>query len=415
MSETRGDARYTMGRSKEEEEERLIQQSQLYDAVTRRLLNMAGLGRGMRVLDIGSGTGDVAMTAAEVVGPEGAVVGVDVNPAILETARARAGEAGFENVEFVAGDARTLDLGGDFDALIACGREPPQGGGDEAMVGAARSLVMRDLQPRSRLGGDSDRFLDRLEKARPLVAEMHGQHPCRRGDRVSDVQQFGDGGRSARFVVEAHRCPARTRLDRVFDLLLDLRTHMGLTWVFQSAGPNRPMRSQDRDVDGCRVVMQPGQVVAIAQPAGDSLFGKLARQCCESSGVRHGALTAVPNDGSSDPTCDFERHSRVCRDREVVVRMHVYEARSDAKVRAVDSHRRGRDVGADGDDVLSRDRDVCTERRCARSVVDESTPKHDSGHRSALGFSHLSGHSSKSTMGHPGPAWARRHRPEYER
>ncbi len=118
MSETRGDARYTMGRSKEEEEERLIQQSQLYDAVTRRLLNMAGLGRGMRVLDIGSGTGDVAMTAAEVVGPEGAVVGVDVNPAILETARARAGEAGFENVEFVAGDARTLDLGGDFDALI---------------------------------------------------------------------------------------------------------------------------------------------------------------------------------------------------------------------------------------------------------------------------------------------------------
>ena len=117
MSETRGDARYTMGRSKEEED-RLIQQSQLYDAVTRRLLNMAGLGRGMRVLDIGSGTGDVAMTAAEVVGPEGAVVGVDVNPAILETARARAGEAGFENVEFVAGDARTLDLGGDFDALI---------------------------------------------------------------------------------------------------------------------------------------------------------------------------------------------------------------------------------------------------------------------------------------------------------
>ena len=40
MSETRGDAQYTMGRSKEEED-RLIQQSQLYDAVTRRLLTMA--------------------------------------------------------------------------------------------------------------------------------------------------------------------------------------------------------------------------------------------------------------------------------------------------------------------------------------------------------------------------------------
>ncbi len=113
----RGDARYTMGRTREEEE-RLIQQSQLYDAVTRRFLRDAGMASGMRVLDIGSGTGEVAMAAAELVGPEGAVVGVDVNPAILDTARSRAQEAGFANVEFIAGDARTLDLGSDFDALI---------------------------------------------------------------------------------------------------------------------------------------------------------------------------------------------------------------------------------------------------------------------------------------------------------
>ena len=117
MSETKSDAQYTMGRSKEEED-RLIQQSQLYDAVTRRMLHSAGLAGGMKVLDIGSGTGDVAMTAAELVGPEGSVVGVDMNPEILETARARAGQAGFANIEFVAGDARTLDLGDDFDALI---------------------------------------------------------------------------------------------------------------------------------------------------------------------------------------------------------------------------------------------------------------------------------------------------------
>ncbi len=119
MNEPNSDARYTMGRS-QEEEERLIQQSQLYDAVTRRFLKEAGLGSGMKVLDIGSGTGDVAMTATELVGPEGAVVGVDVNAAILETARvrARAQEARFANLEFIAGDARTLDLGNDFDALI---------------------------------------------------------------------------------------------------------------------------------------------------------------------------------------------------------------------------------------------------------------------------------------------------------
>ncbi len=117
MSESKSDARYTMGRT-QGEEERLIQQSQLYDAVTRRFLKEAGLSSGMKVLDIGSGAGDVALTAAELVGPEGIVVGVDVNAAILETAQARAQEAGFANVEFIAGDARTLDLGNDFDALI---------------------------------------------------------------------------------------------------------------------------------------------------------------------------------------------------------------------------------------------------------------------------------------------------------
>ena len=116
MSESKSDATYTMGRT-QEEEDRLIQQSQLYDAVTRRFFREAGISSGMKVLDIGSGAGDVALTAAELVGPAGAVVGVDVNPAILETAQARAQAAGFTNVEFVAGDARTLDLGNDFDAL----------------------------------------------------------------------------------------------------------------------------------------------------------------------------------------------------------------------------------------------------------------------------------------------------------
>ena len=110
MSESKSDARYTMGRT-QGEEERLIQQSQLYDAITRRFFREAGISSGMKVLDIGSGPGDVAMTAAELVGPEGAVVGVDVNPEILETARARAQAAGFTNVEFVAGDARTLGVG----------------------------------------------------------------------------------------------------------------------------------------------------------------------------------------------------------------------------------------------------------------------------------------------------------------
>lgn len=117
MNDRKDDATYTMGRT-QSETDRLIRQSRLYSSQTRRMLTEAGLATGMKVLDVGSGAGDVAMAAAAMVGPEGRVVGVDVNAEILETARARVAQAGHDHVEFVAGDARTLDLGSDFDALI---------------------------------------------------------------------------------------------------------------------------------------------------------------------------------------------------------------------------------------------------------------------------------------------------------
>ena len=116
MSNQSRDAEYTMGRS-EEETQRLIEQSQLYDDVTRRFFLRSGIEKGMKVLDVGSGAGDIALTLAEFVGPEGSVVGVDINPDILKTAQARADAAGFTNVEFIAGDARTLELPNDFDAI----------------------------------------------------------------------------------------------------------------------------------------------------------------------------------------------------------------------------------------------------------------------------------------------------------
>ena len=106
-----------MGRS-EEETQRLMEQSQLYDGVTRRFFLRSGIAKGMKILDVGSGAGDVALTLAEFVGPEGTVVGVDVNPDILKTAQARANAASFTNVEFIAGDIRTLELPDDFDAVV---------------------------------------------------------------------------------------------------------------------------------------------------------------------------------------------------------------------------------------------------------------------------------------------------------
>ena len=97
---------------------RLILQHQIYGPITTGVLTAAGITRGMRVLDLGSGAGDVALTLAQLVGPEGAVVGVDANEAILDTARSRVAAAGWTNVEFRGGDIGRLDLEGRFDAVV---------------------------------------------------------------------------------------------------------------------------------------------------------------------------------------------------------------------------------------------------------------------------------------------------------
>ncbi|HET7093793.1 MAG TPA: methyltransferase domain-containing protein, partial [Thermomicrobiales bacterium] len=105
VQRTVADPTYVLGRT-EAEAQRLMLQSRLFDRLTRRFLADAGIAPGMTVLDIGSGAGDVAFAAADLVGPYGRVIGVDLNPAILEMARARAAAEGRHNVEFIAGDCR---------------------------------------------------------------------------------------------------------------------------------------------------------------------------------------------------------------------------------------------------------------------------------------------------------------------
>jgi SAM-dependent methyltransferase len=108
---------YPMGDS-DEERDRLVEQAQLIGHFTRRLLEDAGLRPGMRVLDVGSGVGDVSMLAAALVGPTGTVVGVDKDSRSLELATGRARVAGLANVTYVHADVETLQLHERFDAVV---------------------------------------------------------------------------------------------------------------------------------------------------------------------------------------------------------------------------------------------------------------------------------------------------------
>ncbi len=70
---------------------------------------------GDRVVDIGCGFGDTTQRLAELVGPEGSALGLDVSGPFIETARSEAAEAGAVNVEFRVADVQTLELPREFD------------------------------------------------------------------------------------------------------------------------------------------------------------------------------------------------------------------------------------------------------------------------------------------------------------
>jgi ubiquinone/menaquinone biosynthesis C-methylase UbiE len=108
---------YVMGRSNAETQ-RLIRQGNFQRLFTQRFLTTAGLKPGMRVLDVGSGAGDVALVAGELVGPDGSVFGTDMNPVVLAVARERVQAAGCSWVTFAEGDCIELSKQGEFDAVI---------------------------------------------------------------------------------------------------------------------------------------------------------------------------------------------------------------------------------------------------------------------------------------------------------
>lgn len=88
--------------------------------LSERMMDLARLGPGMRVLDLATGRGEPAVRVARRVAPGGMVVGVDVSKAMLRMARERADREGIANLELIGTDAETL-LGVEatrFDATV---------------------------------------------------------------------------------------------------------------------------------------------------------------------------------------------------------------------------------------------------------------------------------------------------------
>jgi ubiquinone/menaquinone biosynthesis C-methylase UbiE len=93
--------------------------------LAHRLIECAAIHSGQKILDLATGTGLVAIEAAQLVGSEGRVVGVDISTGLLNQAKRKIETAGLSNIEFQLADAETLDFpDNSFDRVLCCSALP---------------------------------------------------------------------------------------------------------------------------------------------------------------------------------------------------------------------------------------------------------------------------------------------------
>lgn len=88
-------------------------------AYRRQAIDALRLRPGSTVVELGCGTGANHAAVMERLGPEGRLIAVDMTPAMLELARARAKDNGWENIEFVESEAGAFDFPTDSDAVFS--------------------------------------------------------------------------------------------------------------------------------------------------------------------------------------------------------------------------------------------------------------------------------------------------------
>jgi enediyne biosynthesis protein CalE5 len=181
---------------------------QAAQVVSNRLIDLAGVQPGWRVLDIATGIGEPAASAARKVGPKGKVLAVDHSAGMLQAARHRAAQLGLANIEFRQLDAESIALPEhDFNAILcrwglmflpdltgALGRMRAllaDGGRLAAAVWGTPDKV-----PMISLAGETVRKIANLPPPPPGSPD-----PCRLSDRVALARSFKEAGFSD-FVLE---------------------------------------------------------------------------------------------------------------------------------------------------------------------------------------------------------------------
>lgn len=170
-----------------------------------RLVGAAGLLAGERVLDVACGTGIVARTAAGRVGPGGTVVGVDINPAMLELAR----ELGGPSIEFIESNAQALPFEDRSFDVVLCQQglqffdDRPAGVGEMYRVTAPRGRAVCAVW-RGRDHHPADALMDRAlaPYLPPETLEGSGA-PFRLGD-INEVRGLFEGAGFSSVHIRTH-------------------------------------------------------------------------------------------------------------------------------------------------------------------------------------------------------------------
>ena len=174
----------------------------------RRLVEVAGVRTGERVLDVGSGRGAVTLPAADAVGPTGRVTSIDLAPSMVERLRADVAASGHANVDVTVMDAQQPDLPpASFDvvlsSLVVFFLEDPA---------LALTRYLRLLRPGGRLGittfGGNDERWRWVEDLRRFSASEQESRPPNRelfeSNEMVDALVSGAGFVDATSVVQTH-------------------------------------------------------------------------------------------------------------------------------------------------------------------------------------------------------------------